>query len=303
MFDDFALRSNNVFTGKLIFSALKQDIEGVGQFCGETLEGLSQPLEESDRRVETGTWSEDREMRALAEVKTLMAVVKDKHEVTETLLDRCKVTCSYMKRIGRNVGPLVGVLKQASKDWQAILGMIPELEDTMKPLIKKNGVKVRAMIATYKLELEEFKRRVNEGEGFKEYRNTWAGGLQTIKELEDRVEAEEAKCDSMSFLANAFNCPREMGEAVAVIRDVKDVLEAFKKLWEVDKEVRFLMEMATEMQWRDLDPSGLDDLGRSVLKKAKKCPDDTLKSDAFKGLQEFARCTTCYCCSLFMDLS
>ena len=39
-------------------------------------------------------------------------------------------------------------------------------------------------------------------------------------------------------------------------------LDAFRALWEVDKETRFLMEMATEMLWVDLDPGGLDDLGR-----------------------------------------
>jgi hypothetical protein len=43
--------------------------------------------------------------------------------------------------------------------------------------------------------------------------------------------------------------------------------------------------MATEMLWIDLEPAGLEDLGKSVLKRAKLCPQSTLTSDAFNGLQ------------------
>ena len=38
--------------------------------------------------------------------------------------------------------------------------------------------------------------------------------------------AEGEECERMMVLANAFNCPREMGETMALLRDVKVTREA-----------------------------------------------------------------------------
>jgi hypothetical protein len=241
-----------------------------GAFTSTTLEGLSQPISETDKRVEAGTWSEDREMHALAEVKSLITAVHDSEMSTETSMARCKATVTYMKKIGRNVGPMVGTLKQASSDWKAIFEMLPNLEENMKPLLKKNGVKIRAQIATYREDLHRFKLEAELGQGFKEYKVGWAAALHTIETHLNRCEREQKRCDKMLVLANAFNCPREMGETMQVLAESKLILEDYEALWTVDKEVRVLMEMATEMLWSDLDPNGLDGLGASVLKKAKK---------------------------------
>ena len=78
-----------------------------GAFCSETLETLTQPISEEDRRVNKSEWSEAKELMAIAEVKQLILVVQDKEIETDTLIDRCKSMMQYMKKIGRNVGPLV----------------------------------------------------------------------------------------------------------------------------------------------------------------------------------------------------
>jgi len=287
--DDYAPRANNQFSGKLVLSSLKQDVDDVGAFTENTLEVLSQPIEEGDRRVQKGRWSEKREMQALADVKLRIQKVQDEGPVTDLTLARCACCVSYMKKIGRNVGPLTGVLKQAGKDWVKIRDMIPELEETMRPLIKKNAVIVRRQIAEYKLVLEDFKAEVVAGRTFKQYEVGFAAALHSLEKYNTKNAAENDKCERMLVLANAFNCPRELGEAAQVLRDVQVELDAYTSLWQVDKEVRFLMEMATETLWIDLDPGGLDDLGRSCVKKAKKCPESTVESSAYHGLQEFVR--------------
>ena len=117
--DDFAPRSNNQFTGKLVLRHLKADVEDLRKITAEILEGITQPIEETDKRIvnaedkKTNPWTEDREMRALATVKQLLTRLKEEHEVLETRLERSVCTVSYMKRIGRNVGPIVGMLKEA----------------------------------------------------------------------------------------------------------------------------------------------------------------------------------------------
>lgn len=287
--DDFAPRANNQLSGKLVLSALKQDVDGLGSFTSTALVTLSQPLEVGDRRVPAHCWSEAREMQALADVKGLIQKVHDDAADIDLSLSKSACCISYLKKVGRNVGPLVGVLKQAGKDWVKIRDLIPELEETMKPLLKKNAVIVRRQIAEYKMVLESFRDEVALGQHFKHYEVGFAAALHSVQLLNARNAAENETCERMLGLANAFNCPREMGEAVQVLVAVQADLDAYANLWAVDKEVRFLMEMATEMLWSDLDPGGLDDLGRSCVKKAKRCPDATVDSGAFKGLQEFVR--------------
>jgi hypothetical protein len=270
-------------------ASLKVDVDALEKFTTETLAGLQQPIEETDKRLQPGTWSDDREMTALAEVKGFILAVKDNSERIEVSLDKSKCTIAYLKKLGRNVGPLAPTLKQAAATWNAILELIPGLEDTMKPLLKKNGVKIRAMIATFRATLDHFKVQVDIGSGYKEYAVGFAPALGVLAALLTRHGSEQERCDKMLVLANAFNCPREMGEALGVLASIKQTLLDFTALWETDKEVRNYMEMATEMQWADLDPGGLDDLGLNVLNKAKRCPDSTMESGAYRGLQEHAR--------------
>ncbi len=160
--DDFAPRSNNQFTGKLVLRHLKADVEDLRKITAEILEGITQPIEETDKRIvnaedkKTNPWTEDREMRALATVKQLLTRLKEEHEVLETRLERSVCTVSYMKRIGRNVGPIVGMLKEARTAFKVANDKAPRIEEKMKPLIKKNAVKMRAIIAKAKIKLEAF---------------------------------------------------------------------------------------------------------------------------------------------------
>ncbi len=57
-FDDFAPRANNNFSGKLVLASLKEDVEGLARFTSETLKGITQPIDESDKRVVPGSWTE-----------------------------------------------------------------------------------------------------------------------------------------------------------------------------------------------------------------------------------------------------
>jgi len=100
-----------------------------GAFCSETLETLTQPISEDDRRVNKSEWSEAKELMAIAEVKQLILVVQDKEIETDTLIDRCKSMMQYMKKIGRNVGPLVrGSLSRArrgvKKNRRGVLALV-----------------------------------------------------------------------------------------------------------------------------------------------------------------------------------
>ena len=73
------------------------------------------------------------------------------------------------------------MLKQAAKDWEKIKDSIPDIVEAMGPLIKKNGVVIRAQIAAYRATLEVFKKKVTDGNGFKFYSVGWAAALQKIQ--------------------------------------------------------------------------------------------------------------------------
>ena len=44
-----------------------------------------------------------------------------------------------------------------------------------------------------------------------------AAALTAMASIRERLNVEQEKCDDMLELATAFDCPREMGENVAVL--------------------------------------------------------------------------------------
>ena len=68
---------------------------------------------------------------------------------------------------------------------------------------------------------------------FKYYATEWSPALGDLDKQKARLAKEQARCDTLLTLANAFECPREMQEGISTLLVITEILVDYRALWEI----------------------------------------------------------------------
>lgn len=95
-----------------------------------------------------------------------------------------------------------------------------EKEDEIKSIVNQSTsfhIKSFLFQLSFSVVLVVHLQKGSLGGSFRKYLVGHAAALTAMASIRERLNVEQEKCDDMLELATAFDCPREMGENVAVL--------------------------------------------------------------------------------------
>ena len=227
VFDDYAPRSNNSFTGELMKGYVEAEVKTLAEFAQTTLAAIQAPVQGKD-------WTDEQEIEALAKVKGALFALEERRVEMDLILDRTECTIAYLNSVGKNLGPIQQLFAKATRNWERILREAPRKDEFLKPLLKARAATIRATLREHTAHVEGYTGEI-EVAAFKFYATEWAPALGDLDQQKKRLEKEDARCDSLLTLAAAFECTREMQGSIGALLAIKDVLIDYRVLWEQDR--------------------------------------------------------------------
>lgn len=279
-FVEFAPRSHNSLTGKLVKLELDRDIKFVTELVDTV--GLSintMPYNEN--------FNDTQSRDALALVKEHIELLYERKMDLELAIDRVECTLEALNAIGVVIGPQRDTLRVQQKAYAACKRNAPKLEATIAPLLRSQQTRTREEINKYQANVQQVVDKVRSGDYTK-----FITGVTFAKDMIDKAvaeyEAELARCNEIVRLARLFGCMEEVKASVDLVDMAGATLRGYRNFWTCAAECEVYLKEAGELVWDEVDPKGLEDNARLILDKVHSQSKLVKRSDAYTCLEATA---------------
>lgn len=280
-FDKNAPRDNNIMAGELVMRRLREDIMHLQQFTQQLSEGIFV-------RVKDDSWTSEEQIRVLVKVKESLILMEEKTAETNLLVCRCEAIIEYLNEQDVDLNRLDDYLAMGKTAWEKILREAPQVLTKIAPMMRSHSTKIRNDIQGYETHVQAYKDEVCKSD-FRLY-TTGPERSKVLLDAADKVQAQERKtCQLMMHIANIFDCQKEMSVADGVVKEVDELLQDFRALWECTDKVQKSIEEAKNTSWAALNSEELEDNAKANLQATRRLPRTIKNTDAFKGLDRISK--------------
>lgn len=279
-FVEIAPRSHNSLTGKLVKVELDHDVKFITELIDKVrLRINSKPYSESFDDIQN--------REALASVKEHIDLLYERKMDLELAIDRAECTLEALNAAGVGIGLQRDLLKFQQEAYAACKRDAPKIEAAIAPLLRSQQTRTRDEIDKYQANVEKLVDTLRSG-AYSKFSTGVTFATDMINNAMAEYEAELARHNEIVRRARLFGCMEEVRASVDLIDMAGATLCGYRDLWTCAAECEVYLKEAGELTWDEVDPKGLEDNARLILKKVHSQSKLVKRSDAYSCLEASA---------------
>lgn len=155
-------------------------------------------------------------------------------------------------------------------------------------MMRTHLAKIRTDIQGYEAHVAAYMKGLSFA-AFRQF-NTGVTRARELLDASDQAYAKEKQtCSQMVHIATIFDCAKDMSTAMSTIKEVEELLEDFRLLWDCVGKTINVIDGAKLITWSELDPEQFEDSAKGIVQSARRLPKSVKGSDAFKGLDRISK--------------
>ena len=301
------LKDVNVFSGPLVWEAVRSLIEGASTVSKATLDGISKDVTAEaaaaaaapSTAVGAAAAAGGSSSGAAGGVPALDLVLSVKSHLTDVVakegdvrlkLDSAQGLIDQLRRDGvrseREIAALEAKLVKAASTWEAATKQAPSAKAALAPHVKHWSQQTRKDAEAFEATTAEFVAKTDEAAYWK-FGTGFEAATAALAAHQDRFASFMRRVERMQHVTCTLDLPHALAEVHRQLKEVADDTADMTRIWAVANDAHAYFTSARECLWSAFVPDDLEEGIKALQKRLKApCTKRVRQSDAYKGVDK-----------------